>query len=187
MGVVMKKVLFAVTVASAMASVPAIAQTGSDVEVEVPPLALVLEGLSDVEVSEVVTAAQAEGSIDADVDIAISDAVSEAVAEGLISSEEAVDATAALEIVASNAEFFDFDILEAIGDVIDSGEFTIEEVRETLEGFNSLSDAGKALVGQEGFDTDPNNAEGYALYQSLSAEDQAIVDNNMPVLDDQGN
>ena len=149
MGVVMKKVLFAVTVASAMASVPAIAQTGSDVEVEVPPLAAVLEGLSDVEVSEVVTAAQAEGSIDADVEIAISDAVSEAVAEGLISSEEAVDATAALEIVAANAEFFDFDILETIGDVIDSGDFSIEDVG--LEGFNSLSDAGKALVGQEAF------------------------------------
>lgn len=177
----MKKVILAVSVASALASMPALAQTGSDVEVEVPPLAAVLEGLSDVEVSEVVTAAQTEGAIDADVDIAISDAVSEAVAEGLITSEEAVDATAALEIVAANAEFFDFDILEAIGDVIDSGEFTLDEVRATLEGFNSLSDAGKALVGQESFDTDSNNA----LYQQLSDADKAIVDNQMPVLNDE--
>lgn len=179
----MKKIFVAVTALTAIASTPAFAQS-TDIEVQVPSLASALDGLSDAELSEV-EAEVASGDIDGDVDVAISDAVSEAVTEGLISSEEAVDATAALEIVASNAEFFDFDILEAIGEVLSSGEVSIDEIRDTLEGFNSLSDAGKAIVGQQGFElTDATYADQNSMFNQLSDADKAIVVNEMSVVDD---
>ncbi len=182
----MKKIILAATVASAVSAVPAFAQTTDvDIEIQVPSLASALEGLSDDELSEVEAEVEVGGAIDGDVDIAISDAVSEAISEGLITSEEAVDATAALEIVASNAEFFDFDILEAIGEVIESGDFSIEEVRDTLQGFNSLSDAGKSIVGQGSFElTDATYSDQNSLFNQLSDADKSIVINEMSVVDD---
>ena len=186
MGIDMKKILVAVTALTAVSAVPAFAQT-TDIETQVPSLASALEGLSDAELSEV-EAEVDSGAIDGDVDVAITDAVSEAVSEGLITSEEAVDATAALEIVASNAEFFDFDILEAIGEILDSGEVSIDEIRDTLEGFNSLSDAGKAIVGQQNFElTDSTYADQNSLFNQLSDTDKAIVINEMSVVDDRNN
>ena len=68
----------------------------------------------------------------------------------------------------------------AISSTIESGEFTMEEVRQTLEGFNTLSDAGKALVGNEQFDA-TDTASG-SLFSQLSDADKAIVLNNMPVV-----
>ena len=89
--------------------------------------------------------------VDIAVDATVEAAVSEAIEEGLISAEEAADATASLSLVADNAQFFNFDILDAIASIVESGEFTMAEVRST-EGFNSLSEAGKTVVGQESFD-----------------------------------
>ena len=66
--------------------------------------------------------------------------------------------------------------------MIASGEFSMEEVRQTLEGFNTLSDAGKSLVGNESFDaTDTSDG---SLFSQLSDADKAIVLNNMPVVGD---
>ena len=107
----------------------------------VPSLADVMSSMSSEEVSQMESDVSSGGSLSMDMDVTVETAVNDAVAEGLISAEQAEDAAATLEIVSSNAEFFNFDILEAIGDVIASGEFSMEEVRQTLEGFNTLSDA----------------------------------------------
>jgi len=84
-----------------------------------------------------------------------------------------------LEIVNANAEYFDFDILQEISDLIEEGEFSEAQIRQTLQAFDSLSDADKALVANEGFDA---NDPGNALYQQVSAEGQTIIRDNMPVL-----
>ena len=173
----MRKILIAVMALCVTSYAPAFAQTG--IETQVPSLASALEGLSEAELSEV-----ASGDIDSDANIAISNSVAEAVSEGLISSEEALDATVALAIVASNAEFFDFDILDAIGDILDSGEVSIDEVRQTLEGFNNLSDAGKAIVGTQEFGlTDSSFADANSPFNQLSDADKEIVIDQMSVID----
>jgi len=59
----------------------------------------------------------------------------------------------------------------------------IAEIRQTLEGFNTLSDAGKTIVGNENFDAQDTTAG--SLFSQLSASDKAIVLNNMPVVADQ--
>ena len=146
----------------------------------VPSLADVMSSMSSEEVTQMESDVSSGGSLSMDMDVTIEAAVSDAVSEGLISAEQAEDAAATLEIVSSNAEFFNFDILEAIGDVIASGEFSMEEVRQTLEGFNTLSDAGKSLVGNEAFDA-TDTADG-SLFSQLSDADKAIVLNNMPVV-----
>ena len=146
----------------------------------VPSLADVMSSMSSEEVTQMENDVSSGGSLSMDMDVTIEAAVSDAVSEGLISAEQAEDAAATLEIVSSNAEFFNFDILEAIGDVIASGEFSMEEVRQTLEGFNTLSDAGKSLVGNEAFDA-TDTADG-SLFSQLSDADKAIVLNNMPVV-----
>ena len=144
----------------------------------IPSLADVMGSMSSEEVSQMESNAS-ENSLSMDMDVSIETAVNDAVADGLITAEQAEDAAATLEIVSSNAEFFNFDILDAIGEVIESGEFTMEEV-QTLEGFNTLSDAGKALVGNEQFDA-TDTASG-SLFSQLSDADKAIVLNNMPVV-----
>lgn len=174
-------------------------------EIEVPALADVVSTLDATELEQMETSIEDLGSLSFDVDVAIDSAVSEAISEGLISAEEATDASASLSIIADNAQFFDFDIVEVLGEVIESGEFDIAEIRETLEGFNSLPDADKAIVGQETFDTyggyytyacDPNctqqqvndrDPSAKAEFDSLSSTGRSIVLNNMPLLvDDQG-
>ena len=145
----------------------------------IPSLADVMGSMSSEEVSQMESNAS-ENSLSMDMDVSIETAVNDAVADGLITAEQAEDAASTLEIVSSNAEFFNFDILDAIGEVIESGDFTMEEVRQTLEGFNTLSDAGKALVGNEQFDA-TDTASG-SLFSQLSDADKAIVLNNMPVV-----
>ena len=84
-----------------------------------------------------------------------------------------------MEIVNANAEYFNFDILQEISDLIAEGEFSETQIRQTLEAFDSLSDADKAIVAQEEFDAqEPDNA----LFQQVSAERRAIIQANMPVL-----
>ena len=149
-------------------------QTGA--EVEVPPLSEILGSLSGIQIEALEGDVSTGAGLTEDIDIAIEQAVSEAVAEGVITQEQAADAAASLAIVNANAEFFDFDILDAMGDAIEQG-LSIEEVRLTLESFNSLSDAGKAIVGQNSFTGSGDS------YNALSDSDKAIVD-AMPVFQD---
>ncbi|MGC6536194.1 MAG: hypothetical protein ACON44_02405 [Candidatus Puniceispirillaceae bacterium] len=171
-------------------------------EIEVPALADVVSSLDASEISQMEASIDDIGSLSFDVDVAIDSAVSDAIAEGLISAEEATDASASLSIIADNQQFFDFDIVDVLGEVIESGEFDIAQIRETLEGFNSLPDADKAIVGQESFDTyggyytyacDPNCTQqqindrvpdAKTQFDSLSTTGRDIVLNNMPLLVD---
>lgn len=169
-GIIIAASVFAATGAFAQSS-----ETGA-----IPSLADVMGSMTSEEVSQMESNVSDGGSLSMDMDMSIETAVNDAVAEGLISADQAEDAAATLEIVSSNAEFFNFDILDAIGEVIASGEFTMEEVRQTLEGFNTLSDAGKALVGNEEFDA--SDTDDGSLFSQLSDADKAIVLNNMPVV-----
>ena len=190
----MKKLLYSCTVIAALAAFPAMAQDAT--AVEIPSLADVMSDMDTSEIAEMESSIGDVGSLSGDfdvaIDVAVDSAVAEAIEEGLISAEEATDAAASLSIVADNAQFFNFDIMDAIADVISSGEFTMAQVRSTLEGFNSLSDAGKAVVGQESFDymaahdsTDPNYSNALTEWNKLSASDKAIVENQMPLLSEE--
>ena len=157
-------------------SLSAFAQTGA----EVPSLQSVLGAMNEAEISQVESSVTEQGSFTEDIDIAIEQAVNEAVSEGLITAEQAADAAASLQIVNSNAEFFNFDILATIGDVIEQGA-SIEDVRATLEGFQSLSDAGKSVVGQDTFYV--SDGDGFSdAYNGLSDADKAVINGQMPLL-----
>jgi hypothetical protein len=148
-------------------------------DAEVPSLADVLSEMSDVEISEMEQSVFDAGALDFDTQSMIQNEIEAALEEGLISPEQASDVDIALEIVNANAEFFDFDILKEISELIAEGEFSEAQIRQTLQAFDSLSDADKALVTSEEFDAnDVNNA----LYQQVSAEGKAIIQANMPVL-----
>ena len=189
----MRKLIFTFTILAITYNYPSMAQ---DTAVEIPSLADVIGNMDTSEIAEMESSIGDTGSLSGDFDIAVDaavdSAISEAIEEGLISAEEASDAAASLSIVASNAEFFDFDILEAIGEIVESGEFTMAEIRDTLEGFNSLSDAGKSVVGQESFDyilakdtsnpSDPDHIAAKAQWDSLSAADQAVVESKMTAI-----
>ena len=164
--------------------------TGS---VEIPSLADVVSNMDASELSEMESSIADMGSIAVDIDVAVDAsveaAVSEAIEEGLISAEEAADATASLSLVSDNAQFFNFDILDAIASIVESGEFTMAEVRSTLEGFNSLSEAGKTVVGQEDFDyivahdsSDPGYTAAKAEWDKLSVADKSVVENQMTAI-----
>ena len=174
-------------------------------EIEVPALADVVGSLDASEISQMEASIDDLGSLSFDADVAIDNAVSDAIAEGLISAEDATDASASLSIISDNQQFFDFDIVDVLGEVIESGEFDIGQIRETLEGFNSLPDVDKAIVGQETFDTyggyytyacDPSCTPqqindrvpaAKTQFDSLSTTGRDIVLNNMPLLvDDDG-
>lgn len=193
----MKKYLFSIGMLIAIAPFSVGAQ-----DIEVPALADVVDQLDASEIAEMESSIDDLGSLSFDVEVAIDTAVSDAINEGLISAEEATDASASLSIIADNQQFFDFDIIDVLGEVIESGEFDISQIRETLEGFNSLPDADKAIVGQESFDTyggyytyacDPScssqqiadrDPSAKAQFDSLSTTGRDIVLNNMPLLVD---
>jgi len=148
-------------------------------DLEVPSLADVLNDMNDVEILEMEQSVFDTGALDFDTQSMIQNEIEVALEEGLISPEQASDLDIALEIVNANAEYFDFDILQEISDLIEEGEFSEAQIRQTLQAFDSLSDADKALVANEGFDaSDPANA----LYQQVSAEGKSIIQANMPVL-----
>ena len=129
----MRRLILSLTVSAFFVPFCASAQeTGA---VEIPSLADVVSNMDASELSEMESSIAEMGSIAVDVDIAVDAtveaAVSEAIEEGLISAEEAADATASLSLVADNAQFFNFDILDAIASIVESGEFTMAEVRST--------------------------------------------------------
>ena len=70
------------------------------------------------------------------------------------------------------------DILDEIATLIAEGEYSEAQIRSTLEGFNALSDADKALVGRYDFEVASDNV----LYQQVSAAGKTIIANQMPVL-----
>ena len=197
----MRKLLTAATLAIAMTSFNLSAQ---DTGIEIPSLADVMTDMDSSEIAEMESSVGDVGALGADfdvaVDVAVEAAVSEAIEEGLISASEASDAAATLTLVSDNAQFFNFDILDAIGSVVESGEFSIAEVRSTLEGFNNLSDAGKTVVGNEEFDyisavtnydaaaVAAETEEGLhmaaskARWDSLSGADQNVVLTQMTLL-----
>ncbi|MCE2518178.1 MAG: hypothetical protein J4F41_10265 [Alphaproteobacteria bacterium] len=167
----MKKIAIALPII-AMASF-AQAQTG-----EVPALSDVLSGMSETEISTLEADVANDGSITGDIDVAIDGAIDDAITDGLITADQADMAREALTIVNANADFFNFDILAVIEDGLSNGDFTLEELNQTLSGFQSLSEEGKAIVAQESFSGDPSQPD----FQSLSAEDQAIVTSAMPAV-----
>ena len=161
------------------------AQTAQLSDSEIAPLADVISGMSETEITQMEQTVIDVGSLTSDVELVIETAVSEAVSEGAISMEALCDSAVAQQIANANAEFFDFDILDEIATIIAKGEFTEAQIRSTLEGFNNLSDADKALVGQYNFEADASNT----LYQQVSAAGKTIIANQMPVLtedDDDG-
>ena len=187
----MRGLIFGLTVSAFLFPLAATAQDAG--AIEIPSLADVVSNMDASALSEMESSIAEMGSIAVDVDIAVEAsvdaAVSEAIEEGLISAEEAADATASLSLVADNAQFFNFDILDAIASIVESGEFTMAEVRSTLEGFNSLSEAGKTVVGQESFDYIAAHDSGHgdyttakAQWDSLSAADQSVIENQMTAI-----
>ena len=145
----------------------------------VPSLADVLSEMDEVEILQMEQTVTDTGTLDLDTDMMIENQITAALEEGLISPEHAGDAEIVMEIVNANAEYFNFDILQEISDLIAEGEFSEVQIRQTLEAFDSLSDADKALVAQEEFDAQNTSN---ALYQQVSAEGKAIIQANMPVL-----
>lgn len=174
-----------------------------DTTSEVPSLADVISAVDDTELAILENSVGSDIALSADFDSTIDTVVAEAIEEGLISADEAADTAATLSLVSSNTEFFNFDILDVIGAVIEDGTYTISQVRNTLEGFNTLSDSGKAIVGRQDFnyisavitydpvevanDTDEGRhmAASLAIWNQLSDADKAIVVNQMPVLSEQ--
>jgi len=171
----MQKIVFPAVLGLWLPKGLAVAQTSSQSE---NPLFLgdVIKTMSQQEISQM----QDTGSLSIDMDISIQAAIDDAIAQGVIGADDADDAAATLSLVSANAEFFNFDILDAIGSVIEDGTFSMDQVRQTLEGFNNLSDEGKALVGDRQFDV-ADTSDG-SLFNQLSDADKSIVLNSMPVV-----
>jgi len=195
----MKKYLLGIIVISFWA--PSL--SAQDISSEVPSLAEIISNMDASELAILENSVRADSALSVDIDNTIDLVVAEAIEEGLISADEATDTAATLSLVSSNAEFFNFDILDVIGAVIEEGTYSISQVRSTLEGFNTLSDSGKAIVGRQDFDYisavityDPvevaNNtdagrhmAASLAIWNQLSDADKAIVVDQMPLLSEQ--
>ena len=148
---------------------------------EVTPLEDVIGSMTPAEVA----AMSQNGALTGEVDAVIDGIVADAVAEGVITADQAEETAATLSIVAANAEFFEFDIVEVINRLIVEVGVPMPAIQETLDGFNRLSDAGKALVGSEDWNDDAvgdRQTDADSLFGDLSPEDQAIVLAHMPVL-----
>ena len=116
---------------------------------------------------------QALTGINADVEAAVQQVrVQSAVEQGLMSAEEAKNMETALSIIEANQDKFNFDVQAAIGEAYEAGLVTQDQIVQTLQAFDSLSDSAKSLVGNEGFDA----VEGNPFYDQLSDADKAIVD-----------
>ena len=195
----MKKHLLGIFILTLWTSSAPAQDTSSDV----PSLADIIGNMNASELAILENSIGPDSALSADFDITIDNIVAEAIEEGVISADEATDASATLALVSSNAEYFNFDILDVIGSVIEQGTYSISKVRNTLEGFNTLSDTGKQIVGRQDFDyisavvtydpievandTDEGRhmAASMAIWNQLSEADKAIVINQMPILSEQ--
>ena len=151
---------------------------GFNSQLEILPLADVIGGMSEGDIDRMEATVTDTTTLTVDVQSVIEAAVSDAISDGFVAPDMRTDTEAAVDIANANAEFFDFDILDEIALLISEGEFTDAQIRSTLEGFNSLSDADKALVGQESFEA----TDGNALYSQVSAAGKTIIAEKMPVL-----
>lgn len=116
---------------------------------------------------------QALTGMNADVEAAVQQVrVQSAVEQGLMSAEEAKNMETALSIIEANQDKFNFDVQAAIGEAYDAGLVTQDQIVQTLQAFDSLSDSAKSLVGNDGFDA----VEGNPFYDQLSDADKSIVD-----------
>ena len=143
-GAKLKKIISAVAFATVAASSWA----------QVPELGDVLGDLSSAELQDFNDSLVSEDSIMLDdfegtLNVAV---VNQAFESGLISADEASDVEAALEILEANTQFFDFDLLGLIDELLAEGVVTTEELYTTLDLFNQLSVADKTEVGKESFD-----------------------------------
>ena len=125
---------------------------------QVPELGDVLGELSTTELDAFNDSLAGEDTIMLDdfegsLNIAI---VDQALEQGFITADEAADVEAALGIIEDNAEFFDFDLLALVEELLSEGVVTTDELYTTLDLFNQLSVADKTIVGQESFN--PVNA-----------------------------
>ena len=161
---------------------------------EVPSLESAIEALPQDQFTEFEAQFEAtESVIDINADFQIDQAVvNQALEEGFITAEQADDLETTLGLIDENQDFFNFDVGQFITTVIaNNSGLDTADVAATLEAFNSLSDAGKAIVGDVNFTpwdsgytwttgddpvtelADANNTS--AEFDALSAADQAIV------------
>ena len=137
---------------------------------EIPALGSVLESLSGEEMSSFEESLVGAANLNSDIEMAFSaEALDLAIEQGIISQEDAQDVGKALEIIESNAEYFDFDLSAVAFDALESGDITLDQLGEMLAVFDQLSDAGKAIVGQEDFELTPE------IEAQLSPEDLALI------------
>jgi len=134
-------------------------------ETEIVPLGDAISGLTEQDFANSAGAGDISVQIDAALDSAM---VADALEQGLITQEEAGTLNQALEIIEANIDNFDFDIQAMIAEALENGDVNLQQVTETLNAFDQLSDAGKEIVGQETFN--PLNGQG-----NLSDADWAIV------------
>ena len=121
--------------------------SAQDSSAEVPSLAEIIGNMNATELATLERSVGPDNTLSSDFDITIDSIVAEAINEGVISANDASDASATLALVSSYAVFFNFDILDVIGAVIEEGTYSISQIRSALEGFNTLSEPGKQLVG----------------------------------------
>ena len=138
---------------------PVMAQT------EIVPLGEAISDLTEQDIAGETGAGDVSAQIDAALDSAM---VADALAQGLITQEEAGSLNQALDIIEANIDNFDFDIQAMIAEALENGDVSLQQVTETLNAFDQLSDAGKAIVGQDTFS--PINGQG-----DLSDADWAVI------------
>ena len=107
------------------------------------------------------------------VELEAGDLIETAFEQGDFSPEDLISMDEAAEILEANLDFFDFDIVSLIGDALESGDVTEEEVAYTLMIFSTLSAADRTIVGQEEFTGDTTDAS----WAQISSEGQTIICN----------
>ena len=159
------------TLAIAMAT----ASSFSLAENHVPALSAVLSGLSDSQRSTFETDIGSAMNLNADIDAVFEAAtINQALEQGVITAAQAEQAEQALAIIEANADSFSFDVQDAIADALANG-VDLDEISQTLNVFDTLSDADKAIVGQEAFGDPSQSAEAQALWDQLSPDAQSKI------------
>lgn len=77
--------------------------------------------------------------------------VNEALDQGLITESEASQLEGALAIIEKNEDFFNFDLQGLLTQLLDAGFITPQEISDTLQVFDTLTDGDKSIVGDEEF------------------------------------
>ena len=138
---------------------------------QIAPLSEALENASEDQLLDMEIADTS--LIDVGGEVEAENLIEEGFIQGDFTPEDLISMDEAAEILEANLEFFDFDIVELIGDALESGDVTEEEVAYTLMIFSTLSAADRTVVGQEEFTGDTTDAS----WSDISAEGQAIICN----------